>query len=132
MGQIANLSDCTVYCALFSYQAEDSTELSLITGESVRVLSRESDWWYGESRGAKGWFPAGYVSLPDKASSSSLKVDVSNVYKTTLEDANEIASEFDCSAPALMKHPLHFKYFSRDENFDFFIGTSTINRASMS
>lgn len=131
MGQSANLSDGAQYRALFSYQAEDPTELSLSAGESVRVLSRESDWWYGESRGAKGWFPAGYVSLPEKASSSSLKVDLSNAYKTILDDASEIASEFDCSAPALIKHPLHFKYLYK--MLDFFICTSTnlSSRASM-
>ncbi|CAM9742849.1 unnamed protein product [Pylaiella littoralis] len=50
--------------ALFSYTATDNTELSLIEGEVLTVVSQDqSGWWTGEKGGRKGLFPSNYVNL---------------------------------------------------------------------
>jgi hypothetical protein len=36
-------------------------EISLREGVIAFGLKREGDWWYGESLGLVGWFPATYV-----------------------------------------------------------------------
>ncbi|KAG5182237.1 hypothetical protein JKP88DRAFT_186412, partial [Tribonema minus] len=48
--------------ALYDYTAHDNTELSLTTGDVIRVMEKhESGWWVGEKAGVRGLFPANYV-----------------------------------------------------------------------
>jgi hypothetical protein len=43
------------------------TELGLKEGETVQVMVKDGDWWFGKSMGsqAHGWFPRTYVSSCD-------------------------------------------------------------------
>ncbi|KAI1315598.1 hypothetical protein EDD11_000608 [Mortierella claussenii] len=48
--------------ALYPFHSEDSTSLSFQKDDLIQVLTQlESGWWYGHSRGDRGWFPSNYV-----------------------------------------------------------------------
>ncbi|GAB5353264.1 hypothetical protein AAMO2058_000022500 [Amorphochlora amoebiformis] len=52
---------------LFDYQAADEGELSFAAGDTVEVISMDSEhgqeWWQGEINGSSGIFPSNYVRL---------------------------------------------------------------------
>ncbi|KAL5006934.1 hypothetical protein ScPMuIL_015740 [Solemya velum] len=48
--------------ALYDYQARQTDELSIHTGEEIKVYNKQADgWWQGELNGRVGIFPATYV-----------------------------------------------------------------------
>ncbi|EJU06152.1 hypothetical protein DACRYDRAFT_103099 [Dacryopinax primogenitus] len=50
--------------ALYAYQGDPATDLSLLAGERLVLLERTStDWWTGEKEGRRGLFPASYVKV---------------------------------------------------------------------
>lgn len=48
---------------LYTFKAEDNTELPFNKGDRITVLSKQGEWWEGELNGKRGMFPANYVSL---------------------------------------------------------------------
>ena len=51
----------------YSYEAEDSDELSLVVGQTVEILAEyESGWSIGRVNGVEGVFPSNYVKELDK------------------------------------------------------------------
>eukprot|EP01127_Copromyxa_protea_P019847 TRINITY_DN6527_c0_g1_i1.p1 TRINITY_DN6527_c0_g1~~TRINITY_DN6527_c0_g1_i1.p1 ORF type:complete len:622 (+),score=74.32 TRINITY_DN6527_c0_g1_i1:35-1900(+) len=59
------LEECdgiTWVCALFDYQGEVRDELTFKQGDVVKLIRKDqSGWWFGESKGVSGIFPANYV-----------------------------------------------------------------------
>merc|ERR1711916_123030 len=57
--------DYEVICrvlALYDYDAEDETELTIRENDVVNVLNQDDEgWWLGELNGATGTFPSNYV-----------------------------------------------------------------------
>ncbi|KZT38941.1 SH3-domain-containing protein [Sistotremastrum suecicum HHB10207 ss-3] len=50
--------------ALYDYQGDEGTDISLHQGEKIWVVERSSDeWWTGEREGKRGLFPASYVKV---------------------------------------------------------------------
>jgi len=50
------------YVALYDYDAEDETELTIHEGEVLFVISETDGWYYGNNQaGAKGNFPSNFV-----------------------------------------------------------------------
>jgi len=50
--------------ALYSYEAEDETELSIKEGEILHVVSETDGWYFGtNSQGKEGNFPSNFVEL---------------------------------------------------------------------
>ncbi|EDR22022.1 proline-serine-threonine phosphatase interacting protein, putative [Entamoeba dispar SAW760] len=47
----------------YDYSAQETNELSIKTGDIIKVLSKEGDWWIGELNGQTGQFPSNYVTL---------------------------------------------------------------------
>ena len=71
--------DIILCTAIFDYKARREDELSLVRGDQVRVLSKDSkisgddDWWTGQIGNRVGIFPSAYVAqseLIDKVSPS--------------------------------------------------------------
>lgn len=58
-----NLTSQHFAIAKYSYEAQQSDELSLSKGDKIVVLEKSSDgWWRGELGNEKvGWFPSNYV-----------------------------------------------------------------------
>ena len=51
---------------LFSYDAEDDDELTLVEGMTITILEKDledSGWWKGETNGKVGVFPGNFVQL---------------------------------------------------------------------
>ncbi|KZO94811.1 SH3-domain-containing protein [Calocera viscosa TUFC12733] len=50
--------------ALYDYQGDAATDISLSAGEQFVLVERTSaDWWTGEHNGKRGLFPASYVKV---------------------------------------------------------------------
>jgi len=50
------------YQALYNYEAEDETELTIKEGEVLHVLTETDGWYYGKnSQGQLGNFPSNFV-----------------------------------------------------------------------
>ncbi|KAH3757634.1 amphiphysin [Pelomyxa schiedti] len=49
--------------ALYTFNAQDPTELSFKKGDVIKIHTKEGDWWEGELNGARGILPANYVAL---------------------------------------------------------------------
>jgi hypothetical protein len=48
---------------MYSYEAQNSDELSFEKDEVITIISREDpSWWKGELQGATGLFPSNYVA----------------------------------------------------------------------
>eukprot|EP00468_Gymnochlora_sp_CCMP2014_P006609 CAMPEP_0167756886 /NCGR_PEP_ID=MMETSP0110_2-20121227/9627_1 /TAXON_ID=629695 /ORGANISM="Gymnochlora sp., Strain CCMP2014" /LENGTH=584 /DNA_ID=CAMNT_0007643031 /DNA_START=153 /DNA_END=1907 /DNA_ORIENTATION=- len=77
---------------MFDYEGQDEGELSMTAGDTVEVLSMESqhgpEWWMGEINGREGIFPSNYVRMfqrcwfkataaysPDSETELALKLD---------------------------------------------------------
>ena len=50
---------------LYDYKAQRSDELTLLSGDTVLLLYKDSEaWWMGElADGQQGFFPASYVAM---------------------------------------------------------------------
>ena len=55
---------------LYSYEAQEEDELSIVAGELVEVLSAEDDWWLGRSGERVGTFPSNYVEAATASGSA--------------------------------------------------------------
>lgn len=52
-----------MWIALYDYAAVESNELSISTGDRVRVVRKDPSGWWECSRNDKtGWVPSNYVS----------------------------------------------------------------------
>jgi len=50
--------------ALYNYEAEDDTELTIKEGEILRVISETDGWYFGANgQGKEGNFPSNFVEL---------------------------------------------------------------------
>lgn len=50
--------------ALYDFQGQSEDDLVFYVGDKIRVIEKtgsSNDWWQGELRGMKGYFPANYV-----------------------------------------------------------------------
>jgi len=50
--------------ALYDFQGQSEGDLVFYEGDKIRVIEKTAslnDWWQGELRGVKGYFPANYV-----------------------------------------------------------------------
>ncbi|XP_075057455.1 intersectin-2 isoform X2 [Mixophyes fleayi] len=49
--------------ALCSWTAKKDNHLNFTKNDTIIVLEQQENWWFGEVRGQKGWFPKSYVKL---------------------------------------------------------------------
>ena len=49
--------------ALYNYGALKPSELTLREGNTVRVIQKSGEWWFGSVDGREGYFPSNYVEL---------------------------------------------------------------------
>uniref|UniRef100_UPI00398E3F97 intersectin-2-like isoform X3 n=1 Tax=Pristiophorus japonicus TaxID=55135 RepID=UPI00398E3F97 len=49
--------------ALCSWTAKKENHLNFSKDDIIDVLEQQDNWWFGEVRGAKGWFPRSYVKV---------------------------------------------------------------------
>ncbi|XP_069742821.1 intersectin-2-like isoform X2 [Narcine bancroftii] len=49
--------------ALCSWTAKKENHLNFSKDDVIDVLEQQDNWWFGEVRGAKGWFPRSYVKV---------------------------------------------------------------------
>lgn len=64
--RIASHQNTIYVVALYSFDGQESGDLSFEEGERIRVVKKTEstdDWWEGECRGQKGKFPANYCEL---------------------------------------------------------------------
>lgn len=48
----------------FDYTKEEDSELSIKRGDVIVLLDNSDEqWWYGETNGAVGYFPATYATI---------------------------------------------------------------------
>lgn len=56
--------------ALCSWTAKKDNHLNFTKNDTIIVLEQQENWWFGEVRGQKGWFPKSYVKIiPTEAKS---------------------------------------------------------------
>jgi hypothetical protein len=64
---IGNDNDAVLARVQFDYDAEDESNISLRTGDTVVVKEQDDpDWWYGHAAGREdklGFFPASFVEI---------------------------------------------------------------------
>ncbi|XP_018121471.1 intersectin-2 isoform X2 [Xenopus laevis] len=49
--------------ALCSWTAKKDNHLNFSKNDTIVVLEQQENWWFGEVRGQKGWFPKSYVKI---------------------------------------------------------------------
>ncbi|KAM5163825.1 intersectin-2 isoform 1-T2 [Mantella aurantiaca] len=49
--------------ALCSWTAKKDNHLNFTKNDIITVLEQQENWWFGEVRGQKGWFPKSYVKI---------------------------------------------------------------------
>ncbi|XP_029451899.1 intersectin-2 isoform X2 [Rhinatrema bivittatum] len=49
--------------ALCSWTAKKDNHLNFSKNDTITVLEQQENWWFGEVRGQKGWFPKSYVKI---------------------------------------------------------------------
>ncbi|XP_053565597.1 intersectin-2 [Bombina bombina] len=49
--------------ALCSWTAKKDNHLNFTKNDTIIVLEQQENWWFGEVRGQRGWFPKSYVKL---------------------------------------------------------------------
>ncbi|KAM4692947.1 intersectin-2 [Discoglossus pictus] len=49
--------------ALCSWTAKKDNHLNFTKNDTIVVLEQQENWWFGEVRGQRGWFPKSYVKL---------------------------------------------------------------------
>lgn len=59
----AGINKIAFVTALYDYDGQEGDELVIREGDRIRLLKKNGDdWWEGELRGARGYFPANYVA----------------------------------------------------------------------
>lgn len=59
-------SSSSKYCiAQFSFQASQTGDLTIKTGDIIKITDDSSTWWKGELEGKVGFFPSNYVVTTD-------------------------------------------------------------------
>jgi hypothetical protein len=60
--------------AMFTYAAEEVSDLQLRKGDVIRVISKDDGgWWQGKCRGVRGLFPAIHASETKRVQTMSLR-----------------------------------------------------------
>ncbi|XP_030054656.1 intersectin-2 isoform X3 [Microcaecilia unicolor] len=49
--------------ALCSWTAKKDNHLNFSKNDTITVLEQQENWWFGEVRGQRGWFPKSYVKI---------------------------------------------------------------------
>ncbi|KAM4771591.1 intersectin-2 [Rhinophrynus dorsalis] len=49
--------------ALCSWTAKKDNHLNFTKNDTIIVLEQQENWWFGEVRGQRGWFPKSYVKI---------------------------------------------------------------------
>ncbi|XP_033874350.3 intersectin-2 isoform X1 [Acipenser ruthenus] len=79
--------------ALCSWTAKKDNHLNFSRDDIITVLEQQDNWWLGELRGVKGWFPKSYVKVM-----SGSKVQNDPIYATVSVDtstpAQDVAEEY--------------------------------------
>ncbi|XP_072263549.1 intersectin-2 isoform X1 [Pyxicephalus adspersus] len=57
--------------ALCSWTAKKDNHLNFTKNDIITVLEQQENWWFGEVRGQKGWFPKSYVKILPGAENKS-------------------------------------------------------------
>ncbi|XP_068136346.1 intersectin-2 isoform X2 [Hyperolius riggenbachi] len=57
--------------ALCSWTAKKDNHLNFTKNDTITVLEQQENWWFGEVRGQKGWFPKSYVKILPGSESKS-------------------------------------------------------------
>jgi hypothetical protein len=83
--------------ALYGYTPQSASDLPLVSGEVVEILTRdESGWWHGRnSSGKRGAFPSNYVQeLPEKQQFQVKTPEITNkqTEQTKTNDSSNIAT----------------------------------------
>uniref|UniRef100_H3AUD3 Intersectin 2 n=1 Tax=Latimeria chalumnae TaxID=7897 RepID=H3AUD3_LATCH len=68
--------------ALCSWTAKKDNHLNFSKEDVITVLEQQENWWYGEVRGEKGWFPKSYVKVLLGSDNSSKPVETEAIYAT--------------------------------------------------
>lgn len=55
--------------ALCSWTAKTDNHLNFNKDDVIRVLEQQENWWLGELKNDRGWFPKTYVTLLGEGSS---------------------------------------------------------------
>lgn len=78
-----------LYKVFQEYQAQDLDELSLHIGDLVSVFHKESEeWWYGQCKGVRGWFP------PDSVMPVSTKnLEMANTASKKIEKGGQVVGK---------------------------------------
>ncbi|CUM64975.1 uncharacterized protein PRCAT00002593001 [Priceomyces carsonii] len=59
-----NFDPSSEYCqALFNYKGEEIGDISINTGDIIKIINKEGNWWKGEINGKVGLFPGNYVKV---------------------------------------------------------------------
>ncbi|XP_043538848.1 intersectin-2-like isoform X2 [Chiloscyllium plagiosum] len=59
--------------ALCSWTAKKENHLNFSKDDVIDVLEQQDNWWFGEVRGGKGWFPRSYVKIIADQTQSSVE-----------------------------------------------------------
>lgn len=59
---VLNFDPAYKYCqAMFSFSSTENGDLGINTGDIIKILEANGEWWMGEIEGKEGMFPANYV-----------------------------------------------------------------------
>lgn len=76
-----------------AYEASDDTQMSLGTGDRVRVTDRsQQDWWFGSVKDRSGWFPSACVTLDGKTGEEAEEYYVS-LYAFATQEPGDLSFE---------------------------------------
>ncbi|XP_066452703.1 intersectin-2 isoform X2 [Eleutherodactylus coqui] len=91
--------------ALCSWTAKKDNHLNFTKNDTILVLEQQENWWFGEVRGQKGWFPKSYVKIiPNEAKSPESEPVYAAVKKKATTPSNP-AEEFVAIYPYSSSEP---------------------------
>ncbi|XP_051879993.1 intersectin-2b isoform X3 [Pristis pectinata] len=75
--------------ALCSWTAKKENHLNFSKDDVIDVLEQQDNWWFGEVRGAKGWFPRSYVKVISEQ--AQLSVESGPVYASVVKSSSPVS-----------------------------------------
>ncbi|XP_072355207.1 intersectin-2-like isoform X2 [Scyliorhinus torazame] len=85
--------------ALCSWTAKKENHLNFSKDDVIDVLEQQDNWWFGEVRGGKGWFPRSYVKVITEYTQPS--VESEPVYATVNKSSSPVSQLIDVEYIAL-------------------------------
>ena len=130
------------YIAKYNFHAEDSAELSVAEGTPVTVLRKtdkngNSEWWYAEVNGQKGYIPQSYLIADNKkdliynrSKSSIMSVDTasSSSLQAGSSGASSQSSILDCDNSDFPAPPPELVPNVVDKHNKMVIGDNSVNK----